>query len=66
METRYSIITGFLGRLQDRFTSYQTERNLRGKMELASRIKGAEGVELIYPSDFEKPKITNYRLRLLT
>jgi len=52
MNTKYSVITGFLGKLQDRFTTYQTERTLEEKLELASKIKGLQGVEVIYPSDF--------------
>jgi xylose isomerase len=52
MQIKYSVITGFLGRLRDRFTEYQTKRTLEEKLELASRIKGLQGVELIYPSDF--------------
>lgn len=52
MHTKYSIITGFLGKLQDRFTNYQEERSLEEKLSLASQIRGAEGVEVIYPVDF--------------
>jgi xylose isomerase len=58
MKIKYSVITGFLGRLQDRFTSYQTERKLEEKIKLASTIDNAEGVELVYPEDFENPSIT--------
>ena len=52
MEIKYSVITGFLGKLRDRFTEYQTERGLEEKLELASKIKGLQGVEVIYPPDF--------------
>ena len=53
MDLKFSIITGFLGQLKDRFKFYQEPRDLDKKLELASRIEGAEGVELIYPYDFQ-------------
>jgi len=67
MEIKYSVITGFLGKLQDRFTEYQATRTLEEKLELASKIKGLQGVEVIYPSDFSdlnrlKSLIEKYRL----
>ncbi len=67
MEIKYSVITGFLGKLRDRFTEYQTTRTLEEKLELASKIKGLQGVEVIYPSDFSdfnrlKSLIEKYRL----
>lgn len=49
---KYSLITGFLGELKDRFTSYQPHRSLVEKFEVASKIKGLKGLELIYPQDF--------------
>ncbi len=52
MKLEYSVISGFLGKLQDRFTDYQTTRSLEEKFELASKIKGLRGMEVIYPSDF--------------
>lgn len=66
---KYSIITGFLGELKDRFTSYQIPRNLREKFELVSRIDKAEGVEVIFPQDFSdisllKSLIEEYGLKV--
>lgn len=49
---KYSVITGFLGKLQDRFTEYQKNRSLEEKFELASRIEGLDGLEVCYPADF--------------
>jgi len=54
---RYSVITAFLGKLQDRFTEYQTERSLEEKFELASQIKGLNGLEVCYPLDFKDPEL---------
>jgi len=49
---KYSLITGFLGELRDRFTSYQPSRDIIEKFRLASNIKNLTGLELIYPQDF--------------
>jgi len=54
---KYSVITGFLGRLQDRFTEYQNDRSLGEKFELASRIEGLDGLEVCYPADFADLKL---------
>ena len=54
---KYSVITGFLGKLQDRFTEYQTERSLEEKFKLASQIKGLNGLEVCYPLDFKDPEL---------
>jgi len=52
---RLAIITGFLGEVRNRYMVYQGNRTLAEKLELASRIKGVDGLELCYPADFEKP-----------
>lgn len=52
MKIEYSIITAWLGKLQDRFTEYQNVRTLEEKLELASKIRGSAGVEVVYPVDF--------------
>ena len=49
---KYSLITGFLGELRDRFISYQPSRDITEKFRLASNIKNLTGLELIYPQDF--------------
>ena len=50
---RLAIITGFLGKALNRYMVYQEDRALETKLEMASRVKGADGVELCYPADFE-------------
>ncbi len=52
MERKYSVITGFLGKLKDRFTVYQPERDIEEMIEMAAKIKGCSGLELVYPYDF--------------
>jgi xylose isomerase len=50
---KLAIITGFLGAIKNRYMVYQEDRSLREKFEMASKIKGVEGLELCYPADFE-------------
>jgi xylose isomerase len=49
---KYSVILGFLGKLNDRFSSYGQQRDLAGKFEVAGQIEGLQGLELVYPFDF--------------
>ena len=53
---RISIITAFLGGVKNRYMQYHPERSIREKIEIASRVKGVDGLELCYPADFEDPK----------
>jgi xylose isomerase len=49
MERKYAVITGFLGRLRDRFIDYQPPRETEAIIEMASKIKGCSGIEAVYP-----------------
>ncbi len=53
MQIRHSVITGFLGRQVDRFTEYQPSRTFAEKVELAKQIEGIQGLEVVYPVEFE-------------
>lgn len=50
---KFSVILGFLGKLNDRFSNYGQSRDLAGKFEVAAQIEGIQGLELVYPFDFE-------------
>jgi xylose isomerase len=50
---KLAIISGFLGSVKNRYMSYQEERPLKEKFNIASQVKGIEGFELCYPADFE-------------
>jgi hypothetical protein len=56
MERKYAVITGFLGKLQDRFNDYQPPRKIEEMVEMASRIKGCSGLEVVYPQNFSDPE----------
>ena len=53
---KLAIITAFLGAAKNRYMTYQEDRSLKDKLEMASRIEGIEGLELCYPADFENPQ----------
>jgi len=55
MDRKYSVISGFLGKLKDRFIDYQPSREIEEMLEMASRIKGCSGLELVYPQNFSDP-----------
>jgi len=55
---KYAIISGFLGQLKDRFKFYQKPRDLEEKFQLVKKVKGASGLELVYPYDFAEPDKT--------
>ena len=55
MNRNYSVITGFMGKVQDRFIDYQPVRTMEEMVELASKIKGCKGLEVVYPQNFSDP-----------
>ena len=52
---RLAIISAFLGGVKNRYMTYQDDRALRVKLEMASRVEGIDGLELCYPADFGDP-----------
>ena len=55
MKRKYSVITGFMGKVKDRFIDYQPVREMGEMVEMASRIKGCSGLEVVYPQNFTDP-----------
>jgi xylose isomerase len=49
---KYSLILPFMGRLNDRFSSYGDARDLPARLELAAQVEGLNGLELVYPFEF--------------
>jgi xylose isomerase len=49
MKIKQAIITGFMGKLRDRFCEYHQDRTPEEKIAAVSRVKGAQGVEIVYP-----------------
>lgn len=52
---KYSIITGFMGKVKDRFIDYQPARSMEEMVEMAARVKGCSGLEVVYPQNFTDP-----------
>jgi len=55
VERKYAVITGFMGKVKDRFIDYQPPREMKEMVEMASRIKGCSGLEVVYPQNFTDP-----------
>jgi xylose isomerase len=49
MKIKQAIITGFMGKLRDRFCEYHSDRTPGGKIAAVAKVKGAKGVEIVYP-----------------
>lgn len=55
MKRKYAVITGFMGKIQDRFATYGTTRNFEEMVQTASTIKGCSGLEVVYPQQVQDP-----------
>jgi xylose isomerase len=55
---RHSIMVGLLGRLYDRFHEYQPPRSLADRLAMVSQVSGADGIEIVYPGEFENMPAT--------
>jgi xylose isomerase len=53
---KLAIITAFLGSVKNRYMTYQGDRTLKEKFQMASKVDGIDGLELCYPADFEDLK----------
>ncbi|MDY7027873.1 MAG: sugar phosphate isomerase/epimerase family protein [Spirochaetota bacterium] len=55
---KLSVITGFLGRIANRFLQYTENQGFTDKVKMAAQIEGLDGLELCYPADFEDVQST--------
>lgn len=55
MERKYAVITGFMGKVKDRFIDYQPAREIEEMVDMAAKIKGCSGLEVVYPQNFTDP-----------
>ncbi|KGP74300.1 sugar phosphate isomerase/epimerase family protein [Pontibacillus yanchengensis] len=53
MELKNSLIVGLLGKYADRFHEYQPARSIYENLKIAKDIPGVDGIEIVYPQDFE-------------
>jgi xylose isomerase len=57
MTFRYGVGLWLFGELSDRFTTYHPARNLEEKFAEAAKVKGVQGLEIIYPAEFNYNQI---------
>ena len=55
MERKYSIITGFMGKVKDRFIDYQPARSMEEMVAMAAQVPGCKALEVVYPQNFTDP-----------
>ena len=53
MAIKHALMVGMMGRVADRFHEYQSARDLIGRLELARKVTNADGIEIVYPSEFK-------------
>jgi xylose isomerase len=66
---KMGIITGFLGQTKDRFHLYNEPKTAEEKFALMSKIRGYDGVEIVYPYEVNDAAFTlallkKYRLKV--
>jgi xylose isomerase len=52
MTIKHSLMVGMMGKVSDRFHEYQSAQDLRRRLELARKVTVADGIEIVYPSEF--------------
>jgi xylose isomerase len=66
---KIGVITGFLGRTRDRFHEYNEPQTLEGKLRMVSKMKGVDGLEVVYPYEANdaaefKALLRKYKLKV--
>lgn len=64
MEVNYAIGLWLFGRLGDRFTEYRPQKELPEKFAEAAKVKGIQGLEVIYPAEFGDKQVDQVNLLL--
>ena len=53
MNLKFSVILSLLGKVGDRFAVYGEQQTLDELFDLASQVEGLDGLELVYPFEFQ-------------
>lgn len=56
MNNKLAIISGFLGGTKNRYITYQPDRDLETRINMAKQAVGFSGLEICYPQDFKDPE----------
>ncbi len=62
---KQSVIIAFLGRTQDRFCEYHSPKTTLEKLQTVRRIKGFDGVEMVFPHETSSPEEISLIMREL-
>ncbi len=52
MAIKHALMVGMMGKVSDRFHEYQSSRDLRERLDMARQVTNADGIEIVYPSEF--------------
>ena len=52
MAIKHALMVGMMGKVSDRFHEYQSGKDLRERLDLAKQVTNADGIEIVYPSEF--------------
>ncbi len=63
MKLKHAVMLPLMGRQADRFHEYQPARDLAERIEMVKCVRGMDGVEIVYPQDFEDPNQTVAMIR---
>ena len=59
MAIKHALMISMMGRVSDRFHEYQNAHNLLERIEMARKVTNADGIEVVYPSEFyNMPEVT--------
>ena len=58
MQLKHSIMVSLMGRQADRFHEYQEGLDLRERLAMIGQIRGADGIEIVYPGEFAQAEKT--------
>lgn len=56
MKLKHSIMVPLMGRQADRFHQYQPGKDFAERLDMAGRVAGVDGIEVVYPHDFTAEK----------
>jgi xylose isomerase len=52
VKLNHSVMVPLMGRQADRFHQYQPAHDLAERLAMTKRVRGVDGIEVVYPSDF--------------
>ena len=53
MKLKHAVMLGMMSGIADRFHRYQESKTLAERLEMTKQVRGVDGVEIVYPGDFD-------------